>query len=105
MTTTVNVGGRWRSFLLMLGAIDMILILGGCASSANKSAEPQTGSLIRTCTLVNEQGHNSGTLVINPLGGAELMDASGNLIGTLVSQSPASRGAIAPPEGKPEGEK
>lgn len=105
MTTLGGLDGRWRSFLLMLGAIGMILILGGCASSASKSAEPQTGSLIRTYTLVNEQGQNSGTLVINPLGGAELRDASGNLIGTLLPQSPASSGTIAPTEGKSEGEK
>ncbi len=100
MTTMVNVGGRWRSFLLMLGAIGMILVLGGCASSGSKSAEPQIGSLVRTFTLMDEQGLKAGTLVINPLGGAELRDANGNLIGTLVPQSPASSGTMPQPEGE-----
>lgn len=101
MTTVKGVGSMWRSFLLMLGVIGMVLVLGGCASSGSKSVEPQTGSLVRTYTLVNEQGHNSGTLVINPLGGAELRDVNGNLIGTLVPQPAAAGGAMPQPEAKP----
>lgn len=101
MTTVKGAGNRWHSFLLMLGAIGMALVLGGCASSGSKSAEPQTGSLVRTYTLVNEQGQNSGTLVINPLGGAELRDVNGNLLGTLSPQPSASGGEMPQPEAKP----
>lgn len=98
MTTKVDVGGRRRSFMLILGIIGLVLFLGGCASSGPKSVEPQTGSLVRTFTLMDEQGLNSGTLVINPLGGAELRDANGNLIGTFVPQSPSPSGTMPEPE-------
>lgn len=98
MTNMVGVGGRRVSFLLILGMIGIVLVLSGCASSGTKSAEPQTGSLVRTFTLMDEQGLNSGTLVINPFGGAELRDAGGNLIGTFVQQSPAPSGTMPEPE-------
>lgn len=98
MTTMVDVGGRRGSFLLILGIIGLVLFLGGCASSGTKSAEPQTGSLVRTFTLMNEQGLNSGTLVINPLGGAELRDANGNLVGTFAPQSPLPSDTMPQPE-------
>jgi hypothetical protein len=100
MATIAGVGGRWRSILLILGIIGIVLVLGGCASSGSKSAEPQTGSLVRTFTLMDEKGLNSGTLVINPIGDAELRDVNGNLIGTLVPQSPSSSGTVPQPEGE-----
>lgn len=66
----------------------MAVILSGCAIFDNPKPEStqQIGSLIRTYTLIDEQGRISGTLVISPLGGAELRDAKGNLVGKLMPQ-------------------
>ncbi len=99
MTTVQGVGRRWRSFLIILGAISLAIVLSSCSSS--KSAEPQTGTLLRTFTLVDEQGQKSGTLVFNPLGSAELRDVNGTLIGTLAPQPSASGGAMPQPGAKP----
>ena len=63
------------------------LAVGGCGGGSQKKkeeAEP-VGSLKRTFTLVDEQGRKSGTLVLNPLGGAELRDPDGQVVGTFQS--------------------
>jgi len=99
MTTVKGMGSRWGNFLMMLGVICLLVVLSGCASS--KSAEPETGSMVRTYTLLDEQGKKSGTLVINPVGSAELRDVDGNVIGTLSAQPAASSGTTQQPEAKP----
>lgn len=80
----------------------MALTLSGCGILANPQPEtkPQTGSLMRTYTLIDEQGRTSGTLVISPLGGAELRDADGNLVGKLIPQSPSPSVTAPQQEGK-----
>lgn len=82
-----------RSLLLMVVVLFASLSLAGCGSKTT-SAEPEkveTGSLIRSYKLVDEQGRESGTLNINPLGGAELRDVDGNVIGSFAP-------AVAAPE-------
>jgi hypothetical protein len=57
--------------------------LYGCGGSSSKAEKEATGSLLRSYTLVDDQGRKSGTLTLNPLGGAELRDAEGKVIGTF----------------------
>ena len=78
----------------------LALSLGGCASKGKSAdAEVQKGTLSRVFSLVDEQGREAGTLVLNPLGGAILKDADGNVIGNFV---PASQPQVpAEPEASP----
>ena len=71
--------------LLVIG-----LILGGCAGSSKKKAQPpeepvaeQKGTLSRTFTVVDEQGRNAGTLILDFSGGAVLRDENGKVIGNF----------------------
>lgn len=86
-----------KSPFRLLATAAMALTLSGCTifASPEPEAKQQTGSLIRTYTLIDEQGRTSGTLVIGPLGGAELRDADGNLVGKLKPQ-PSSPSVIVP---------
>ncbi len=66
------------------------LILGGCAGSSKKKAQPpeepvteQKGTLSRTFTIVDEQGRNAGTLILDFSGGAVLRDENGKVIGNF----------------------
>ena len=66
------------------------LILGGCAGSSKKKAQPpkeqvteQKGTLSRTFTIVDEEGRNAGTLSLDFSGGAVLRDENGNVIGNF----------------------
>ena len=68
------------------------LILGGCAGSSKKKAqqpkEPvteQKGTLLRTFTIVDEQGRNAGTLSLDFSGGAVLRDENGKIVGNFKS--------------------
>ena len=71
--------------LLVIG-----LILGGCAGSSKKKAQPpeepvaeQKGTLSRTFTIADEQGRNAGTLSLDFSGGAVLRDENGKVIGNF----------------------
>ena len=73
-----------------VAALVIGLILGGCATSSKKKAKPseesvaeQKGTLSRTFTVVDEQGRNAGTLILDFSGGAVLQDVNGNVIGTF----------------------
>jgi hypothetical protein len=92
--------------------IVLIFILGltllGCGGfkkkkeqPAEKSAAEQKGSLSRTFTVVDEQGRNAGTLILDFSGGAVLQDANGKVIGTF---KPAESGEVQPsgPQSKPQ---
>lgn len=70
-----------RMLVLMLVVLFVSMPLAGCGSKAKEQAN--SGSLLRTYKLVDEQGRESGTLVINPLGGAELRDIDGTVMGTF----------------------
>jgi len=64
------------------------LVLSGCATMNNTAAqpEPERGSLTRTYKLIDEMGRTSGTLVLQPMGRAELRDADGRLIGVFSAE-------------------
>ncbi len=53
---------------------------------------------MRTFKLVDDQGRESGTLILNPQGGAELRDSDGKVIGTFSSQQAAQAPAESPVE-------
>lgn len=77
---------------------------GGQQKKKDQPAEP-TGSLKRTYTIVDEQGRKSGTLTLDPLGGAELRDVDGEVIGKFKSAAPAQdQPAAVPSEAQPKEE-
>lgn len=78
------------------------LTLIGCGGSKKKKEQPaekpaaeQKGSLSRTFTVVDEQGRNAGTLILDFSGGAVLRDANGKVIGTF---KPAESAETQPSE-------
>ena len=77
-----------RRFLVILAAFALGFALVACGGGKQKKAE-EKGTLSRTYKLVDEQGRNSGTLTLDPTGGAELRDADGNLVKKFSSQTPA----------------
>ena len=86
-----------RSLALMVVVLFASLSLTGCGSKTT-STEPEkveTGSLMRSYKLIDDQGRESGTLTINPVGGAELRDIDGKVIGSF-----APVGAAPSPEVK-----
>jgi len=75
-------------------SIVVIVVFGltimGCGGFMKKKEQPaekpaveQKGSLSRTFTVVDEQGRNAGTLILDFSGGAVLQDADGKVIGTF----------------------
>jgi|LGVF01.1.fsa_nt_gb hypothetical protein len=87
-----------RFFILILIVSLTSLSLVGCGGSSTKSAEPEKGSLLRTFSLVDDQGRVSGTLTLNPQGGAELRDIDGKVIGSFSSQQDVQTPAEKPVE-------
>ncbi|MBW2173446.1 MAG: hypothetical protein JRF64_02140 [Deltaproteobacteria bacterium] len=94
--------------------IVVILVVGfalvlGCAGPSKKAEQPaeqqaveQKGSLSRTFTIVDEQGLKSGTLTLDPLGGALLRDENGTVIGKFKSETqPEAQPVVLPSEPEP----
>jgi hypothetical protein len=79
-----------KRFYVIVAVLVIGLILGGCAGSSKKKAQPpeepvaeQKGTLSRTFTIVDEQGRNAGTLALDFSGGAVLRDENGKIIGNF----------------------
>ena len=79
-----------KRFYVIVAVLVIGLILGGCAGSSKKKAQPpeepvteQKGSLSRTFTIVDEQGRNAGTFTLDFSGGAVLRDENGKVIGNF----------------------
>ena len=77
-----------KRFYAIVAVLVIGLILGGCAGSSKKKAQPpketvteQKGTLSRTFTVMDEQGRNAGTLSMDFSGGAVLRDENGKVIG------------------------
>ena len=109
-----------RLFVLMLVAVFSFMTINGCAKKSKKAAEPapapaaveatpaaavaavpekaETGSLMRTFKLVDDLGRESGSVVFNPLGGAELRDIDGTVIGVFTPPGVAAEPAVMKPE-------
>ena len=85
-----------KKVYVIVAALVIGLILGGCAGSSKNTAQPpeepvaeQKGSLSRTFTVMDEQGRNAGTLILEFSGGAVLQDENGKVIGTFKSADSA----------------
>ena len=79
-----------KRFYVVMALLVIGLILGGCAGSSKKKAQPpeepvaeQKGTLSRTFTIVDEQGRNAGSLSLDFSGGAILRDENGKVIGNF----------------------
>lgn len=75
-----------RAIVLQLAALACTLTLVGCALNQPTDAEIQKGSLTKSYKLVDDMGRESGTLVLQPMGRAELRDADGKLIGVFSAE-------------------
>jgi hypothetical protein len=91
MKTLQTISQAKRRTTIVLAAV-LALAAVGCGGAPEKPA-----SLSRTYTLTDEQGRQAGTLVLNPLGGGEVRDSDGRVIGMLVSpdKNPAAAGESA----------
>jgi hypothetical protein len=74
-----------RKLILMVIVLFVALSIAGCGGTSKEPEVAQKGTLNRTFTLIDDSGRESGTLTLNAMGGAELRDADGNLIGTFTS--------------------
>lgn len=90
-----------RRFLFILAAFALGFALVACGGGKKKKdVAEEKGSLSRTYKIVDEQGRNSGTLTLDPAGGAELRDADGNLLRKF--SPPGAPAEVKPAEVKPE---
>nr|WP_320017511.1 hypothetical protein [uncultured Desulfobacter sp.] len=69
----------------MIIVLFVSLSIAGCGGKAKEPEVVEKGTLNRTFKLIDDSGRESGTLTLNAVGGAELRDADGNLIGTFIS--------------------
>lgn len=64
-----------------------LLLFSGCtAMHTTETVDPPRGSLTKTYRLVDEDGRVSGSLILHPMGKAELRDADGKLIGVFAAE-------------------
>jgi len=90
--------GRIGLVVLVVSAASAAVWLGSCGG-----APPPPVSLVRSYTLVDADGRKSGTVVLSPMGGGELRDVDGTVIGVISAPGgTAPAPAAAPsPEKKP----
>jgi len=74
-----------RKLILMMIVLFVSLSIAGCGGKSKEPEVVEKGTLNRTFKLIDDSGRESGTLTLNAVGGAELRDANGNLIGTFTS--------------------
>lgn len=85
------------NLIRIVAVVALIFALAACSCTQKKAEQPAepTGSIIRTYTLIDEDGRKSGTLKVDPFGSIELYDADGKLI--------RKRTNVPPPESQPAG--
>jgi hypothetical protein len=96
-------------FVGMMAVLLLGFALVSCAGSSKKKEQPkeeaaieQKGSLSRSFTLVDDQGRNSGSITLDPFGGAVLRDENGKVIGTFkAASSPEPQPVATPSEPDP----
>lgn len=82
--------------VLVFGVV--LSIVAGCAGSSRKAE--QKGSLSRTFLLVDEEGRESGKLVLEPSGNAKLLDANDQVVGQFTFAGAGTKEQAAAPEPK-----
>jgi hypothetical protein len=76
-----------RARLLVLPVL--ALTLAACGSEPpppQPVVGPGVGGISRSYNLVDEQGRVAGRVVISPLGGGQMIDQNGNVVGRFVQQ-------------------
>ncbi|HLZ68166.1 MAG TPA: hypothetical protein VKQ29_18225 [Aliidongia sp.] len=73
-----------RSRLLVLPAL--ALSLAACGSAPPPIVGPDAGGISRSYNLVDDQGRVAGRVILSPLGGGQLIDQNGNVVGRFVQQ-------------------
>ncbi|MEJ2691147.1 MAG: hypothetical protein P8130_14640 [Deltaproteobacteria bacterium] len=101
-----------KQSVLLLGAfiVGISFVACGGGSKNMKAEEPAAaapaaevkGSLSQSFTIVDQQGRKSGTLVIDPFGGALLLDENGKVLGKFKSETPNVQAMDATSEEQPE---
>jgi len=74
-----------RKLFLMIIVLFVSLSIAGCGGKSKEPEVAEKGTLNRTFKLIDDSGRESGTLILNAAGGAELRDVDGNVIGTFAS--------------------
>jgi len=97
----------YRNLLVIPACLGLCLTLVACGAIpglTEKESDQAVVSLSRTYTVIDDQGRKAGTLTLLPLGGVELRDAHGKLIGTLSPSGPVQGQSFqAPTHGQPAG--
>ena len=81
-----------KRFIIVLAipALGFTLIAcGGNSKKKDDKSAKSTGSLSRTYKIIDENGHESGTLTIDPAGGVVLRDENGKVVGKFKQDTPA----------------
>ena len=65
-------------------------------------APPKPVSLTRSYALVDEEGRKAGTVVFSPMGGGEVRDVDGTVIGIVSAPGAGAAPAAAPAPQKKE---
>ena len=76
-----------RKLIFMIIVLFVSLSIAGCGGKSKEPEVVEKGTLNQTFKLIDDAGRESGTLILNAMGGAELRDADGNLIRTFTSGS------------------
>ena len=73
-----------RTRLLVLSAL--VPTLAACGSAPPPVIGPGAGGISRSYNLVDDEGRVAGRVIISPLGGGQLIDQNGNVVGRFVQQ-------------------
>ena len=104
MYTTIFYSHRRLLGILAAFALGFALVAcgGGKQKKKDQPAE-ETVSLSRNFKLVDEQGRKAGTLTLDAMGGAEIRDVDGKLIGKCTLETPVeAKPKEEPVEAKPK---
>jgi hypothetical protein len=106
MNNAVSLSGKRIFGVVIIFVLVFGLIIMGCGGFMKKKEQPaekpaaeQKGSLSRTFTVMDDQGRNAGTLILDFSGGAVLRDSNGKVIGTF---KPTESVQVQPSEAQPK---
>ncbi|HSQ86915.1 MAG TPA: hypothetical protein VLM43_19585 [Desulfobacterales bacterium] len=90
MSNAVSFSGKRVFGIVIIFVFVFGLTMGGCGGFMKKKEQPaekpaaeQKGSLSHTYKVIDDQGRNAGTLILDISGSAVLKDADGKVIGTF----------------------
>jgi hypothetical protein len=74
-----------RGRFLVLPILALCLAACGSAPAPSPVPGPGAGGISRSYNLVDDQGRIAGRVILSPLGGGQLIDQNGNVVGRFVS--------------------